>query len=57
MNYEVRCDSAPYENTAFSSLEKAVHLCYDLSEEYGLVEVIEWVGGFSNVVASYTYGA
>ena len=57
MNYEVKCYSAPFENTAFSSLEKAIDLCYNLSEEYGLVEVIEWVGGFSNVVASYTYGA
>ncbi len=57
MGYEVRCDSAPYENTSFTSLDKAIDLCYNLSEEYGYVEVIEWVGGFRQCVASYNYGA
>ena len=56
MNYQVQCYSAPYENTSFSSLEKAIDLCYNLSEEYGLVEVIEWVGGYRQCIASYNYG-
>ena len=56
MNYEVRCDSAPYENTSFMSLDKAIDLCYSLSEEYGYVEVIEWVGVFRQCVASYKWG-
>ena len=57
MNYEVKCYSAPFENTSFSSMEKAIDLCYNLSEEYGLVEVIQWNGPYQNVVSSYTYGA
>ena len=56
MSYEVRVYAAPYENTTCFDLDRAYDLCYNLSEEYGLVEVIEWVGAFQNVIASYTWG-
>jgi len=56
MSYEVRCYAAPYENTTCFDLGRAYDLCLDLSEEYGLTEVIEWVGGFQQVIASYTWG-
>ena len=56
MRYQVRCYSAPFENTSFICLDDAVDLCYNLSEEYGLTEVIEWVGPYQNVVASYSWG-
>ncbi len=57
MMYEVKCYSAPYENTSTSDLDRAYDLCYNLSEEYGLTEVIQWVGPHQHVIASYTYGA
>ena len=56
MNYQVRCYSAPYENTSFSDLDKAIDLCYNLSEEYGHVDVITFVGPHQQVLASYTWG-
>ena len=56
MNYQVRCYAAPYENTSFDSLDEAIDLCFELSEEFGLVDVVEWVGGFQQCVASYTWG-
>ena len=56
MSYEVRCYAAPFENTTCFDLGRAYDLCLDLSEEYGLTEVIQWVGGFQQVIASYTWG-
>ena len=56
MRYEVRCYSAPYENTSLLSYDDAVDLCYNLSEEYGLTEVFTWVGPYQNLIASYEWG-
>ena len=56
MRYQVRCDAAPYENTSTDDLDAAYDLCYNLSEEYGRVEVIEFNGPFQHVVAEYTWG-
>ena len=56
MRYYVKCDSAPFENTAFNDLGKAYDLCLDLSMEYGRTEIIEWNGPHQQVVAEYTYG-
>ena len=44
MSYEVRCYSAPVENTTVWDLDKAIDLCYNLSEDYGHTDVIQWVG-------------
>jgi hypothetical protein len=38
-HYEVRCPSAPFENTSFKKLEDCWGLCLELSEEYGYAEV------------------
>jgi len=38
--YEVRCPSAPFENTSFEKLEDCWGLCLDLSEQYGFAEVM-----------------
>lgn len=56
MRYQVKCYSAPFENTSYVCLDDAIDLCYNLSEEYGLTEVIEWNGPYQNVVASYEWG-
>ena len=56
MSYYVKCHSAPYESTTCYDLDKAYDLCYSLSEEYGLVEVLEQSGPFQQVMASYTWG-
>ena len=56
MRYYVRCDAAPFENTSTDDLSRAYDLCYNLSEEYGLVEVIEWNGPYQQVIAEYCYG-
>ena len=56
MTYEVRCYSAPYENTTRWDYDKAIDLCYNLSEEYGLTEVISWAGPYQQVIASYEWG-
>ena len=56
MTYEVRCPSHPYENTTCWDYDKAIDLCYNLSEEYGYVEVVQWNGPFQNVIADYTWG-
>ncbi len=56
MRYQVRCDAAPYENTSTDDLDRAYDLCYNLSEEYGRVEVIEYNGPFQQLVAEYTWG-
>ena len=56
MTYEVKCYSAPYESTTCWDYDKAIDLCYNLSEEYGLVEVITYNGPFQNVIASYNWG-
>ena len=56
MSYEVRCYSAPYENTTCWDLDTATDLCYNLSEEHGLTEVIQWVGPYQHVLASYEWG-
>ena len=53
MSYEVKCYSAPYENTTCWDYDKAIDLCYELSEEYGLTEVTQWVGNYRKVIASY----
>ena len=39
MRYEVRCPSAPFENSSFLSLGDCWGLCLELSEEYGYAEV------------------
>ena len=56
MRYQVHCYSAPYENTSYDDYDRAVLLCYNLSEEYGHTDVIEWVGPYQTVVASYVWG-
>jgi len=57
MNYEVRCPSAPFENTAFATLEDCWGLCLDLSEEYGYAEVIfRALNGNQSLMGSYTNG-
>ncbi len=56
MRYQVKCSSAPYENTSTDSLDRAYDLCYNLSEEYGYVEIVEWVGPYQQLVADYTWG-
>jgi hypothetical protein len=56
MRYQVHCYSAPYENTSYDDFDRAVDLCYNLSEEYGHTDVIEWVGPYQTVVASYVWG-
>ena len=56
MRYEVRCSSAPYENTATDDLDRAYDLCLNLSEEYGYVEIVEWCGPHRQLVADYTWG-
>jgi len=53
MMYEVRCYAAPFENTTVWDLDKAYDLCYNLSEEYGHTDVIQWVGPHQHVIASY----
>ena len=57
MRYEVHCSSAPYENSSFLSLDEATDYCYSLSEEYGYVEVIQWVGKFRQCIVEYTWGS
>ncbi len=58
MNYEVRCPAAPFENTAFSTLDDCWSLCLDLSEEYGYAEVIfRALNGNTSLMGSYTNGA
>ena len=56
MRYQVRCYAAPFENTSTDDLDRAYDLCYNLSEEYGLTEVTEWVGPYQSVLASYEWG-
>lgn len=56
MSYDVKCYSAPYENTTCFDYDRAIDLCYNLSEEYGLTEVIQWVGPHQHVIASYEWG-
>ena len=56
MRYQVRCDAAPYENTSTDDLDRAYDLCYNLSEEYGHVEVTEYVGPYRQTIAEYTWG-
>ena len=56
MSYEVRCYSAPYENTTCWDYDKAIDLCYSLSEDYGLTEVVVWNGPYQHVLASYEWG-
>ena len=56
MTYDVRCYAAPHENTTCFDLDRAYDLCYNLSEEYGLVEVTEWAGPHQQVIASYEWG-
>ena len=53
MRYYVRCSAAPYENTSTDNLERAYDLCYNLSEDYGHAEVIEWAGPHQHVIAEY----
>ena len=58
MRYEVRCPSAPYENTSFDSLDKCWALCQGLSEDYGYAEVIVRALNGSHIpMGSYTNGA
>ena len=50
-HYEVRCPSAPFENTAFAKLEDCWSLCLGLSEEYGYAEVMYgrcFMGSYTN---------
>ena len=57
-HYEVRCPSAPYENSSFQSLEDCWGLCLGLSEEYGYAEVIfRALNGTQIPMGSYTNGA
>ena len=56
MSYEVKCYAAPFENTTCFDLDQAYDLCYNLSEEYGHTDVIQWVGPHQHVIASYTWG-
>ena len=56
MSYEVRCYSAPYENTSTSDYDRAIDLCYNLSEDHGLTEVVQWIGPHQQVLASYEWG-
>ena len=58
VDYLVKCDSAPYENTnCFSDLDRAFGLCLDLSEEYGYCEVGYYnVQGHWQLVGDYTNG-
>ena len=53
MSYEVRCPSDPYENTTCWDLDKAMDLCYNLSEEYGYAMVVQWVGPHQQLIAEY----
>tara|TARA_R100001463_G_scaffold47281_4_gene96108 strand:+ start:134 stop:310 length:177 start_codon:yes stop_codon:yes gene_type:complete len=58
MNYEVRCPAAPFENTAFATLDECWSLCLDLSEEYGYAEVIfRALNGNQVPMGSYKNGA
>ena len=50
--YEVRCPSAPFENTSFEKLDECWDLCLDLSEEYGYAEVMHG----NCFISSYTNG-
>ena len=51
--YEVRCYAAPYENTTLWDYDRAIDLCYNLSEEYGHTDVVQYINGFQHVLASY----
>ena len=56
MRYYVKCDAAPFENTSFADLNSAYDLWYNLSQEYGRTEIIEWNGPHQNVIAEYSWG-
>ena len=56
MRYNVMCHSAPFENTSTDDLGRAYDLCLELSEEYGLTEIVEWRGAYRQVIADYTWG-
>ncbi len=53
MRYNVKCPSDPYENTSTDDLDRAYDLCYNLSEEYGYSEIIEYYGPHQQLIASY----
>ncbi len=52
MRYEVHVPSAPYEGESTYDLDRAWHLCLDLSEEFGYAEVRQ--DGL--ILGSYTEG-
>ena len=54
MTYQVRCPSDPYENTSTDDYDRAIDLCYELSQEYGYAEVTQWVGQHQHLIADYT---
>ena len=56
MTYDVKCYSAPYENTGGLDYDRAIDLCYNLSEEYGYAEITEWNGPYQHLIADYTNG-
>ena len=58
VDYLVKCDSAPYENTnCFQDLDRAWDLCLNLSEEYGHAEVVYYdLQGHQHLVGDYTNG-
>ena len=58
IHYLVKCPSDPYENTdCFDDLDRAYDLCYNLSEEYGYVEIVYYnEKGHRQHVANYTWG-
>ena len=57
VDYLVKCDSDPYENTnCFQDLDRAWDLCFNLAEEYGHAYVCYYdVKGHQHLVGEY-YG-
>ena len=58
IDYLVKCDSAPYENTnCFQDEARAWDLCLSLSEDYGHAEVGYYdVKGHYHLLGDYTNG-
>lgn len=55
MLYRVHVPSAPYESETVDDLDRAWHVCLDLSEEFGYAEV-RYSHCSSQILGSYTNG-
>ena len=55
MRYRVHVPSAPYESETVDDLDRAWHVCLDLSEEFGYAEV-RYSHCSSQILGSYTNG-